>query len=427
MAQDWGVILVSLTFILLSLAVLYYQHLYEILCSIRVALQQFRGLASNEEARVHLYRGWIPYLFGVKHEFGYGSGSTALDIATDNIDNLWNKTIIVTGGNSGIGLSICTALSAVSHEQSERVTDSNERTLERTPCCIIMASRNVRKSEIAITKILRQYPGANIRCMGLDLSSSQSIVRFMKSLKALPRDIEENICVLINNAGVAMGLKARSIDFDDRLEERMERHFTINHVGPFVLTQFIVDTYFKNTAKECRVVCVSSIMHRVTSSYSEMSQFTRYHLHKEYDHVMAYGQSKLCNVVHATMMAQEWKDRNIVINSCHPGNSIESGLAAGLFTFDSTTMFRLAYLVMGFLWKTNDQCAATPMMLACDPRISSLPCGQLTGRYFRDCTEIQPNKCAEDDDFAKKLKAFSIAIYEKIKNDIHETPLEPAS
>ena len=72
---------------------------------------------------------------------------------TDNIPDLTSKTIIVTGGNSGLGLEAIHAYAA---------KNAN----------IIMACRSTAKGEKAKQEVLKLHPKANITVSKLDLADS---------------------------------------------------------------------------------------------------------------------------------------------------------------------------------------------------------------------------------------------------------------
>eukprot|EP01084_Bolivina_argentea_P100438 180340_1 len=411
---DWAPIYISSTIIALSLIFLYYKLIIEVFNVIKICLENAQGMISNRDALSHLLFGWPTYLFGIKHEYGYGSRSTASEIALKNIGNLFNKTIIITGGNSGIGYSMCNALCAVSHEQSDEI---NPTTNNDTPCCIIMASQNKTKSETVIKQLLKQYPKANIRFIPLDLAKLQSIITFVNTLKKLPKNIQNNIKILINNAGVSMIIKAQSVKFDNNLDQRFEKTFAINYLGPFILTQFIFETYFKHNKNECRIINQSSILHTVASAYWKedlltMDRIIKYHINKDYNHVYAYGASKLFNIIHAKMMMDEYKKYNVLFNACHPGISSDTGMSLKMFSEDNRWVIYIGSKIVSWIMKSNDQMGANAMLLACDKRIKL---NNITGEYFEDCGVKQPSNYANDKQVRDNLRKYSFSIYDNIK------------
>ena len=94
------------------------------------------------------------------------------------IDNLSNKTIIITGCNSGIGFY--TAL-FLSYKNAK----------------IIMACRNLNKAQEAKEKILLENPCAQLEIYKLDVSSLESIQEFVKNIKKNYHSID--ILIKANN------------------------------------------------------------------------------------------------------------------------------------------------------------------------------------------------------------------------------------
>ena len=72
---------------------------------------------------------------------------------TTHIQDLTGKTIIITGGNSGLGFEAAKALS-------------------RKGATVIIACRSTEKGEAARNEIVAIHPNANITVMELDLMDS---------------------------------------------------------------------------------------------------------------------------------------------------------------------------------------------------------------------------------------------------------------
>lgn len=92
------------------------------------------------------------------------------------------KSIIVTGSNKGIGYGIVEGLAK--HPESWK---------------IYMACRNLENANQARDQLIAKYPTASIEPLELDVSSNESIDKFIANLaqKNIPID------VLVNNAGIA--------------------------------------------------------------------------------------------------------------------------------------------------------------------------------------------------------------------------------
>ncbi len=97
----------------------------------------------------------------------------------DEMPDLSGKTVIVTGGNSGIG-----------YEAALQFARKNATT--------ILACRSLDKANTAAGQIVTSYPGSIVEVMTLDLSSLASVRSFVDAFHKSNRKLE----VLVNNAGV---------------------------------------------------------------------------------------------------------------------------------------------------------------------------------------------------------------------------------
>ncbi len=195
-----------------------------------------------------------------------------------------NKTIIITGANSGIGL-----------EAAKIFSRRGDR--------IILAVRNVQKGEEAATTIRQDYKEANVEVMKLDLSD-------LKSVRAFASDFTErfsSLDLLINNAGVMAPPYEKTVD-------GFELQFGSNHLGHFALTGLLLPLLKKTPGS--RVVTLSSIAHRGASIY-----FDNLDGSKGYKAMKFYQQSKLANLLFAKELDQRLKKQGIetISIACHPG------------------------------------------------------------------------------------------------------------
>src|SRR5690242_17544106 len=97
----------------------------------------------------------------------------------DDVPDLSGKTIIVTGGNSGIGYEAALQL-ARKHAQ------------------VVLACRNIDKARAAAAQIAAASPGASLEVMELNLSSLASVRSFADTFQKQHQQLH----VLCNNAGV---------------------------------------------------------------------------------------------------------------------------------------------------------------------------------------------------------------------------------
>src|SRR5436305_323763 len=110
------------------------------------------------------------------------------------------KIVIVTGGNSGIGLATV-------------------RGLAQLKATVIMAVRDVAKGQAARNAIVEQTGNPRVEVMELDLASTASIKKFAKEFQSKHQRLD----VLVNNAG--MWTRVRSTT-----KEGFESTFGVNHL-----------------------------------------------------------------------------------------------------------------------------------------------------------------------------------------------------
>jgi len=214
-------------------------------------------------------------------------------MATNNwtitdIPDLTGKTVIVTGGNSGLGFE-------------------SVKVFALKGARVILASRSLSKGEEAKKQILKFLPSAEIEVMELDLTDLKSIRNFATSFKKNHIRLD----VLLNNAGIMMvpyGLT----------KDGFENQMGTNHLGPFALTGLLMEALKSTPAS--RVVNVSSMAH----STGKMD-FTNllYENGKDYTSVKAYSRSKLSNLLFTYELQRFFERNNInsIALAAHPGFS----------------------------------------------------------------------------------------------------------
>lgn len=140
------------------------------------------------------------------------------------------KTIVITGGNSGLGLATASLLAQ----------DKNNQ--------LILACRDQKKARQAVTDLRGTSANPNVHCLPLDLASFASIHAFRENLVQLT----DRIDVLACNAGlqIANGSQVTA--------EGFEKTFGTNHLGHFLLTNLLLPHLNQQAG---RIVLVSSGTH----------------------------------------------------------------------------------------------------------------------------------------------------------------------
>ena len=177
------------------------------------------------------------------------------------VGDIKNKTIIITGGNSGIGLEVA-------------------RECAYKKMNIILAVRSLERGEKAINDIKNDFPDAKISLMKLDVSEETSIRSFVDSIIKNEIDID----VFYHNAGI----------FRQPFEIKEEKDIvtSTNYFGPLLLTALLLP-YLKELHHEVKMVITGSVAVRwskytIKELYpnSKASRMTRYSNSKLLDSYM---------------------------------------------------------------------------------------------------------------------------------------------
>ena len=216
----------------------------------------------------------------------------------NDLRDLSGKVIVVTGGNSGIG-----------YEAALQFARKRAR--------VVLACRDLGKARIAVDQIKAASPDAELDAMQLDLANLASVRGFTDAFHIQHRKLD----VLCNNAGV-MALPYR------QTVDGFEMQFGTNHLGHFALTGRLMATLL--AASEPRVVTLSSGAHRMgTINFDDLQRERRY------NNWLAYGQSKLANLIFAFELQRRASaaGTNLLSLAAHPGYSATNLQFAGPAAF----------------------------------------------------------------------------------------------
>jgi NAD(P)-dependent dehydrogenase (short-subunit alcohol dehydrogenase family) len=205
-----------------------------------------------------------------------------------NLPSQSGKTVVVTGGNAGIGYFV-----------SEQLAAAGAR--------IIMASRSQEKADVAAASIRSRVPGAQVEFVKLDLSSLGSIREAAEKIRKLgPID------VLINNAGATSGSSKRAVT-----EDGLEFVVGSNAFGPYALTALV----FPALAASARVVSLGSMATRLVKLDPANLQSTN----GKFNFFRAYAYSK--HSMHAFAFELQRKlaaaGSPVVSILAHPGSAVD--------------------------------------------------------------------------------------------------------
>lgn len=207
---------------------------------------------------------------------------------SNNIPELKGKTIIVTGGNSGLGFESVKAFA---------LKGAN----------VVLACRSMDKGEKAKALIQQAQPSGEIIVMQLDLADLKSIHSFAEVFNQRFTQLD----ILMNNAGI-MGSK------QSKTTDGFEIQLGTNHLGHYALTGLLLEKI--KATPNSRVVNVSSLAHKQgVIDFNDLM----YEKGRPYKTFKVYGQSKLANLLFTYELQRyfEAKEINSLAVAAHPGGS----------------------------------------------------------------------------------------------------------
>lgn len=207
---------------------------------------------------------------------GFNAASTNLDVIK-GID-LYGKNVIVTGGNTGIGLETV-------------------KTLANAGATVIVPARNIAKATENLQGI------ENIEIEEMDLMNSGSIDAFIEKFLASGRSLH----LLINNAGIMFVPLRRDAN-------GIESQLATNYLATFQLTAKLWPAL--KQAERARVINISSQGHQFGPFDFEDPNYEN----REYETLSAYGQSKTAVNLFSLELDNLAKAFGVRAYSVHPGN-----------------------------------------------------------------------------------------------------------
>ncbi len=276
------------------------------------------------------------------------------------MNDLSGKIAVVTGANSGMGYATAAALSdAGAH--------------------VIMLCRDKERGQDALLK-LKEDPHRSLDLILCDLGDYSSIHAFAEEVKRKYRHID----ILVNNAGFI------SLDRQET-KEGVERQFGINHLGHFLLTMKLLCRMKEGS----RIVNVASGAHKAGRIH-----FNDINLHRGFNVITAYSQSKLANVLFTKELSLRLKNRGITVNCCHPG-----AVATNMGVDRKTGFGRAITRMLKPFFLTPEEGAKTAIFLASDESVRNI-----TGEYFYKCQIAQSSRRSRNPYLARKLFHLSMKM-----------------
>jgi NAD(P)-dependent dehydrogenase (short-subunit alcohol dehydrogenase family) len=209
---------------------------------------------------------------------GFGAATTASDVLEGQ--DLTGKTVIVTGGYSGLGLEVT-------------------RTLAGAGATVVVPARDPERARHALAGI------TGVEQEHLDLGSAGSIDAFATRFLESGRPLDG----LINNGGIMAAPFSRDA-------RGYESHLAINHLGHFQLTEKLSRALVQ--ADGARVVSLTSRAYR----FSPVDFDDPNYLQRAYEKWGAYAQSMTAKSLFAVALDARGRSYGVRSFAVHPGTIV---------------------------------------------------------------------------------------------------------
>ncbi|MBK6273857.1 MAG: SDR family oxidoreductase [Chitinophagales bacterium] len=273
------------------------------------------------------------------------------------------KTVVITGGNSGIGRVTATEIAKMGAQ-------------------VVLVCRNETKAK-AVQEDINALTGLNNCDLFIcDFSSHASIKKFAKEFRMKYNHID----VLINNAGAIIGERQTN-------DEGLEMMFATNHLGYFLVTHYLLDLL--KAADKARIINVASLAHRFGGMRWNDLQAEQF-----FNSWLQYGHTKLMNILFNKKLSKNLKNNtNITVNCLHPGN-INSN-----FGRSGNPLMKVLMENFGFVLTSPEKGAQTSIYLATSPEVQNK-----TGLYWYRKNPTIPSMEAISSDNADRLWEISFQL-----------------
>jgi NAD(P)-dependent dehydrogenase (short-subunit alcohol dehydrogenase family) len=270
-----------------------------------------------------------------------------------------NKTIVITGASSGVGLAAARQLAAIGAR-------------------LVMVSHDPARGRAAREEVASVAIGPEPIFLAADLSSQDSI----RGLAAVLHERFSSIDVLINNAGTASGTRELTVD-------GLEKTFATNHLGPFLLTELVLDLLGPG----------GRVVNTVSETHSGRLDFENLQGQRHYSFFSAYARSKAAEILFTYELARRLQGTGITANCFTPGPTA-SGFGRGTRGF-----IRVMSTLVNVIGRRPEVSARTEVYLATSPAMEGV-----SGQYFHHDRPARSKPVTYDVQIAARLWAVSEAL-----------------
>jgi NAD(P)-dependent dehydrogenase (short-subunit alcohol dehydrogenase family) len=272
------------------------------------------------------------------------------------------KTVLITGGNSGIGKATVAGLAQKGWQ-------------------VVFTARNLQKAESVKREIIQRSGNDKVGYIIVDLTSVKQVRECAQTFKTR----YEKLDVLINNAGICLPERRITVD-------GLEESFQVNHLSHFLLTNLLLDILKKSD--DPRIINLSSAAHKAGKvDFDSINGF------KPYNSFRAYADTKLYNILFTLELAEKLKDKGISVNTLHPG------VVGTNFGNEFGRIFKFLYRLGKPFMITPEKGANTSIYLADSDEVKNI-----TGIYFVRCKPVKLTNPHINNENRRKLWEKSLEL-----------------
>jgi NAD(P)-dependent dehydrogenase (short-subunit alcohol dehydrogenase family) len=278
------------------------------------------------------------------------------------------RVFLVTGATSGIGKAVAFGLA-------------------KTGETVLLVARDREKRNLIYEEIMTEIQNPNVEVLNCDLSSLGSIRIFAAQVRSNYPKID----VLINNAAVVSRERKTNT-------EGYELMFATNHLGPFLLTQLLLD---------CLKAGPSARILNITAPSTTKLNFDDLQGKENFNYLHAFGASKMMNLLFTFELARRLEGTGVTVNAVHPG------LARSSLMNESPAILRW------LLWLASAPAGRVATDIV---RLAILPeFEKVNGKFFHKGKQIKAAGYADDQEIQKKLWDVSIELAGLTREAAHES------
>ncbi len=284
---------------------------------------------------------------------------------------LQDKVVIITGANSGIGKAAAIQLA-------------------HSGAAVIMACRNPERGTKALDEVLSASGSSRVLLMQVDMACQASIRRFVQDFKAKYTRLD----VLIHNAANFDQTQKKPL----LTRDGVETIFATNHLGPFLMTDLLLDVL--KASAPSRIITVAS---KGLMTYPLLGlEFDNLQGERKFNVQHAYYHSKQAQVMYSFQLADQLRGKGVSVNCVRVGNvAIPDERLMHL-----PAWMRKLYSAKRKFALTPEKMAETYTWLAADPAMEGV-----TGGYWdAPNNPVRANSKAYDKETQNKLWQVSASL-----------------